>query len=81
MTKGYDANRQAAHARGVCPAILTAPDIKDKPRFFPKALYKGRARIEQTMEKIKRFKRVALRCGKTAHNYASLVAPPPASPW
>ena len=37
-------------------------------------LYKGRARIEQTVGKLKRFKRIALRCEKTAQNYGSLVA-------
>jgi len=42
--------------------------------LFPKALYKGRARIEQTMGKLKRFKRIALRCEKTAESYAALVA-------
>ena len=74
--KGYDAksNRQAARARGVCSVIPYRSNIKDKLSFFLKALYKGRARIEQTMGKIKRFKRVALRCEKTAQNYASFVA-------
>jgi transposase len=74
--KGYDAkaNRQAARARGICPAIPYRKTIKDKPTFFPKALYRGRARIEQTMGKLKRFKRVALRCEKTDQNYGSFVA-------
>ena len=74
--KGYDAksNRLAARARGVCPVIPYRSKAKAKATFFPKALYKGRARIEQTMGKLKRFQRVALRCEKTAHNYASLVA-------
>ena len=31
-------------------------------------LYKGRARIEQAVGKIKRFNRIALRCEKTARN-------------
>ncbi len=44
------------------------------PKFFPKQLYKGRARIEQTIGKMKRFKRLVLRCEKTARNYASIVA-------
>jgi transposase len=35
------------------------------PAFFPKALYKARARIEQAVGKLKRFKRIALRCEKT----------------
>jgi hypothetical protein len=74
--KGYDAkvNRQAARERGICPVIPYRSNSKDKPAFFPKALYKTRARIEQTIGKLKRFKRVALRCEKTARNYAALVA-------
>ncbi len=47
---------------------------KNRPRFFPKALYRARARIEQLVGKLKRFKRVALRCEKTAQNYRSLIA-------
>jgi transposase len=47
---------------------------RNAPGFFPEILYKGRARIEQTIGKLKRFKRIALRCEKTAENYASLVA-------
>ena len=43
-------------------------------RLFPKALYKARARIEQAVGKLKRFKRIALRCEKTAQNYGSFVA-------
>ncbi len=40
--KGYDAkaNRQAARARGICPAIPYRTTTKDKPKFFPKALYR-----------------------------------------
>jgi hypothetical protein len=50
--KGYDAraNRQTARSRGICPAIPYQTTTKEKPKFFPKALYRGRARIEQTME-------------------------------
>ncbi len=74
--KGYDskANREAARSRGICPAIPYRANAKDKPMFFPKALYRGRARIEPTMGKLKRFKRVALRCEKTDRNYGSFVA-------
>jgi len=74
--KGYDskANREAARARGICPAIPFRRTSKAAPAFFPKALYRGRARIEQAVGKLKRFKRVALRCEKTAQNYGSLVA-------
>lgn len=46
----------------------------DRTAFFPKILYKARARIEQAVGKLKRFKRIALRCEKTAQNYGSFVA-------
>ena len=51
---------------------------RTRPTFFPRALYRARARararIEQLVGKLKRFKRVALRCEKTAQNYGSVVA-------
>ena len=47
---------------------------RNRPLFFPKALYRARARIEQLVGKLKRFKRIALRCEKTAQNYGSFVA-------
>ena len=74
--KGYDAktNREAARNRGICPVIPYRSNTTDKPKFFAKVLYKARARIEQMMGKIKRFKRIALRCEKTATNYASFLA-------
>jgi hypothetical protein len=53
---------------------LVRTNTIDKPKFFAKALYKARARIEQMIGKIKRFKRIALRCEKTATNYASFLA-------
>ena len=74
--KGYDAraNRDAARRRGICPVIPFRSNAIDKPAFFPKILYKARARIEQAVGKLKRFKRIALRCEKTAQNYGSFVA-------
>ena len=64
----------AARECGVCPVIPCRSNTKKKPIFFAKALYKSRARIEQAFGKLKRFKRVAMRCEKTAQNYASFVA-------
>jgi transposase len=74
--KGYDskANRAAARERGICSAIPYRSNTKNKPAFFPRILYKGRARIEQAIGKIKRFKRIALRCEKTAKNFGSFLA-------
>lgn len=73
--KGYDskANRQAARKRGIAPVIPYKSNAKAKPAFFPKTLYKARARIEQAVGKLKRFKRVALRCEKTARNFLSFI--------
>ena len=74
--KGYDAkaNRALARARGIAPAIPFKSNAKNPPTFFPKALYRGRARIEQCFGKLKRFKRVALRCEKTERSFAAIVA-------
>jgi transposase len=74
--KGYDskANRSAARQRSICPVIPFKASARTRPAFFPRALYRARARIEQLVGKLKRFKRVALRCEKTAQNYGSVVA-------
>jgi transposase len=74
--KGYDsrANRQAARRRGAVPVIPFRKNTKTIPKTFAKALYRGRARIEQAIAKLKRFKRIALRCEKTKRNFGSFVA-------
>ena len=74
--KGYDskANRAACRVRGIVPVIPHRSNAKERPKFFPKLLYRGRARIEQTMGKLKRFKRVALRCEKTQASFDAIVS-------
>ncbi len=74
--KGYasKANRSAARARGIAPVIPHKVNEKNKPAFFARTLYKARARIEQGVGRLKRFKRVALRCEKTARNFRSIVS-------
>jgi transposase len=74
--KGSDAkgNREAARKRGICPIIPYRSNAKNRPAFFPKGLYRRRARIEQAIGKLKRSKRVALRCEKTAESYGAIVA-------
>jgi len=74
--KGYDAkaNRDGARRRGICPLIPYKSNAVNRPVYFPKALYKARARIEQAVGKLKRFKRIALRCEKTACNFGSFIA-------
>jgi transposase len=74
--KGYDSakNRAACRRRRIVPIIPYRSNSKCRPRFFPKLLYRTRARIEQAMGKLKRFKRVAMRCEKTAESYAAIVS-------
>ena len=74
--KGYDsdANRAMARDRGAVPIIPYRSNRKTIPVRFAAALYRGRARIEQMMGKLKRFKRVALHCEKTARNFRSIGA-------
>ena len=74
--KGNDshANRVAARARGITPVIPRRENAKQRGRFFPKRLCKLRARIEQTIGKLKRFKRVAMRCEKTDISYSAIVS-------
>ena len=74
--KGYDsqANRATALTRGITPVIPRRENSKQRGRFFPKRLYKLRARIEQTIGKLKRFKRVAMRCEKTDVSYSAIVS-------
>ena len=74
--KGYasKANREAARKRGIAPVIPYKANERDKPTFFACTLYKARARIEQGVGRLKRFKRVALRCEKTEQNFRSIVS-------
>jgi transposase len=74
--KGYDSqtNRAAALVRGITPVIPRRENSKQRGRFFPKRLYKLRARIEQTIGKLKRFKRVAMRCEKTDISYSAIIS-------
>lgn len=73
--EGYDskANRAACRARGIVPIIPYRENSKSR-RSSSQVLYKGRARIEQATGKLKRFKRIALRCEKTAESYGAFVA-------
>ena len=65
--KGYDsaANRRIARGCGAVPVIPLRSNTRAIPKVFGRALYRGRASIEQAVDKLKRFKRIALRCEKT----------------
>jgi transposase len=49
--KGYDSatNRAACRRRGIIPVIPYRENARNKPSFFPRLLYKTRARVEQTI--------------------------------
>lgn len=74
--KGYDSDSNRAMARdpGAVPVIPYCKSLKSPPLRFAKALYPGRARIEQMIGKLERFKHIALRCEKTATNFRSFIA-------
>lgn len=74
--KGYASkvNRDVEGDRGVAPDIPFKVNEKDKSGFFASALCRGRARIEQAVGKLKRFKHVAQHCEKTECNFTSIVA-------
>jgi len=76
--KGYnsEANRAAAHARGTTTIIPRRENSKQIGRFSPERPYKLRARIEQAIGKLKRFKRVAMRCEKTDISYSAIISLP-----
>jgi transposase len=59
---------------GSAPWSARKANSKERRRFFPKRLYKLRAQVEQTMGKLKRFKRIALRCDKTRASFTALIS-------
>jgi len=73
--KGYDfkPNRAACRKRGVVPVIPHWTNARDCLLSSQRRSTKG-ARIKQCAGKLERFKRVALRCEKTAESYSALFA-------
>ena len=63
----------AYRKRGIIPVIPHHANAKNRPHFFPKLLYKTRARVQQAIGKLQRFKRIAMRCEMTAISYAAFL--------
>ena len=57
--------------RGCLTDIPYRKNTGNRPKWFARALYRGKARVEQAVGKLKRFN---LRCEKTATNFSSFVA-------
>ena len=49
-------------------------DLKMQLVFSTPGIPRGRGRIEQAIGKLKRFKRIAMRCERTAESFAAFVA-------
>ena len=66
-------SRRGANAR-YRPGDPSQGQREERTCLLRETLYKARARIEQGFGRLKRFKRVALRCEKTAQNSRSIVS-------
>jgi hypothetical protein len=57
------------------PGDRGSTNVAAKPPSFPGCPTKGHACIEQSVDKLKRFKRIALRCETNASSDGPFVAP------
>ena len=72
--KAYDADAIIVHIRsqGAAPNIPIRSN-RNHRRYFSKALYKERNRIERFFNKIKPFRRIVTRYEKLAGNYLAMI--------
>jgi transposase len=72
--KGYDAkaNRSAARERSICPVIPFKSSARNRPAFFPKALYRARARIEHLVGKLRQAQALQAHCAPLRENEQEL---------
>jgi hypothetical protein len=60
--------------KSIVPVIPHAATVKNTPAFFAKTLDKARARVEQGVGRLMRFKRIAVRWEKTVRNIHSIFS-------
>lgn len=72
--KAYDADwiRERIEAQGAAPNIPDKANRKHR-HCFSKALYKERNHVERFFNRIKHFRRVAMRFEKLAANYLAMI--------
>ena len=72
--KGYDADElvQRICQRGA-QAVIPPRSNRTEPRRFSKRRYRSRNFVEQFVNRIKHYRRVATRYEKTARNYLAFV--------
>ena len=77
--KGYDSDdiRSNLADRGIQPVIPPRSNRKTPIEYDRKA-YKGRNLIERCVNRLKQFRRIATRNGKTARAYLSMLCIPAA---
>ena len=71
---GYDADwvREELLVRGVLPVISPNP-VRKEPAPLDRGLYRLRNRVERLVSRLKRFRAVATRCGKTAESFLAFI--------
>ena len=72
--KGYASRKARAtiRRRGIRPVIPSRTDERAQPRF-DKALYRERNRIERSVNRLKRWRKIATRYDKRALSYAAFL--------
>ncbi len=72
--KGYSspAARQRLERRGLTPVIPTESNEPRAPSFDREA-YRQRNKVERSINRLKRFRRIAARCEKRATNHLAML--------
>ena len=72
--KGYDSDavRRKIEARGTAPNIPPKSNRRWKPCFSP-VLYRGRNAIERMFNRLKDYRRIAIRYDRLAQNFLAAV--------
>lgn len=72
--KAYDADwlRQEIEAQGAAPNIPDKANRREK-HCFSKRIYKERNRVERFFNRIKHYRRIAMRFEKHTQNYLAMI--------
>jgi transposase len=72
--RAYDSDALRAQLRSQrCRAVIHSQKTRKRKRRPNKALYKTRHRVENFFQRVKRYRRIAMRYEKLAKNYLSMV--------
>jgi transposase len=76
----FPSARRLLRRRGIAAVIPTKSDQRRRPSF-DRAAYRGRNRVERSVNRLKQFRRVATRYDKRACNYLAWVTLTTAITW